>query len=336
MIDSVPSVPSPLTRAARACISRMGLASVAFFAATYATQLLVMVLAEALGAASLFDGVYAAWLLSIGSMYLVGLPVFLLILRPLAATPPDLRRLRPREFFVFFLVAYAVGYVCNLVATLLDTLLGTLIGATSSATAADMILDAPLWLVIAVPVILAPIVEEYLFRRVLIDRLLPYGQGLSILVSAILFSVYHGNLVQSVYTLAIGLILGYLYIATGRLAHCIFLHMLYNLLGTVPPLLLMRYVASPEEILAWTEEMLETMTPPPGLISAFLGYGVYLLLVGALVILGTVLFFWNIRRVRLFGPSCVIPRGERRYLLSSFGVLALALAFIGLLVLSYL
>lgn len=327
---------SPAAREARRRISRMGLATAAFFGATFAAQLLILALASLCGAPEALDGVYASWLLSLGTMYLVGLPVLLLVLRGVPAARPEPRRLRVRDFFVFFLVAYAASYLSNLIGSAIDSVIGGLLGATSSQTAVEMVKEAPLLLVIAIPVLFAPAVEELLFRRVLIDRLLPYGQGLSILVSAILFSVYHGNLVQSLYTFVIGLLLGYLYTATGRLRYCILLHMLYNFVGTVPALLLFRYVATPDELLLLVEQFIESGTLAPALLLGILAYGAYLLLVMAGVAAGAILFILHIRRVRLAPPAEPIPRAEWPRLFLSVGVLLLLLCFAALLVLSYL
>ena len=55
----------------------------------------------------------------------------------------------------------------------------------------------------------APVVEEIIFRGVVMRGLEPHGKRFAIMASAVLFGLFHGNLVQSPYAFAVGLILGY-------------------------------------------------------------------------------------------------------------------------------
>ena len=57
--------------------------------------------------------------------------------------------------------------------------------------------------------ILAPIGEELLFRGFLLRSLRPYGKRFAVLGSALLFGLFHGNLLQAPYALVVGLVLGY-------------------------------------------------------------------------------------------------------------------------------
>lgn len=56
----------------------------------------------------------------------------------------------------------------------------------------------------------APISEELLFRGYVLRSLRPYGKRFAILGSALLFGLFHGNLLQGPYAFLVGLILGYL------------------------------------------------------------------------------------------------------------------------------
>jgi len=57
---------------------------------------------------------------------------------------------------------------------------------------------------------LAPVSEELLFRGYVLRSLRPYGKRFAILGSALLFGLFHGNLLQGPYAFLVGLILGYL------------------------------------------------------------------------------------------------------------------------------
>lgn len=74
----------------------------------------------------------------------------------------------------------------------------------------------------------APIVEEIVFRGVIMRGLEPYGKRFAILASAVLFGLFHGNLVQSPYAFAVGLVFGYTAMEYS-IAWAMVLHMLNNL-----------------------------------------------------------------------------------------------------------
>lgn len=55
----------------------------------------------------------------------------------------------------------------------------------------------------------APLSEEILFRGLVLGTLRPYGKRFAIFGSAVLFGVFHGNLLQTPYAFCVGLLLGY-------------------------------------------------------------------------------------------------------------------------------
>jgi membrane protease YdiL (CAAX protease family) len=90
--------------------------------------------------------------------------------------------------------------------------------------------------------ILAPITEEILFRGLIQRSLLPFGKKFAILISSLTFGLFHGNLIQTPYAFAVGLVLGYV-AAEYNIIWAMVLHMinnlvlgdmLYRLLGSLP------------------------------------------------------------------------------------------------------
>ena len=57
--------------------------------------------------------------------------------------------------------------------------------------------------------LLAPFFEEILFRGLVLRTLRPFGKRFAILGSALLFGLFHGNLLQTPYAFLMGLVLGY-------------------------------------------------------------------------------------------------------------------------------
>ena len=78
--------------------------------------------------------------------------------------------------------------------------------------------------------IIAPFTEELFFRGIVLRGMLGnVNQGRAILISAVLFAIYHCNPYLFVPTFVIGLSLGYLYSRSGSIIPCIVMHAVYNL-----------------------------------------------------------------------------------------------------------
>ncbi len=82
--------------------------------------------------------------------------------------------------------------------------------------------------------ILAPVLEEMLFRGIILRAfLLQYSPVKAIILSALLFGLAHLNIYQFVVASLIGLLAGWLYERTHSLIPCIALHTFYNTCITV-------------------------------------------------------------------------------------------------------
>jgi len=77
-------------------------------------------------------------------------------------------------------------------------------------------------------VIIAPVFEEFWVRGIMYDELKPYGTGIAIIISSILFGLMHGSLYMLFYTTALGFALGYIRYATGSLFIVTILHAIVN------------------------------------------------------------------------------------------------------------
>ncbi len=85
-------------------------------------------------------------------------------------------------------------------------------------------------------VIMGPIFEELVFRKLLIDKLARYGTVLACVVSALVFGLYHGNFEQFFYAFFVGIILSYVYCVYGKIIYPIVLHIVLNAVGSFIPL----------------------------------------------------------------------------------------------------
>lgn len=76
--------------------------------------------------------------------------------------------------------------------------------------------------------ILAPLAEEILFRGYILRSLRPFGKRFAIFGSALLFGLFHGNLLQTPYAFLVGLILGYVTVEYS-VGWAILIHVFNNL-----------------------------------------------------------------------------------------------------------
>ena len=130
-------------------------------------------------------------------------------------------------------MCFPIMYVGSLIGTLLSAALHTLLGTEITNPLDSYIYGSNIWLAVLFMVLLAPVVEEFVFRKLIIDRVRPYGEGTAVLVSALTFGLFHGNLNQFFYAFGLGAMFAFIYVKTGRLRYPVFLHMFINLLGGV-------------------------------------------------------------------------------------------------------
>ena len=203
-------------------------------------------LAIALLASQLIQGVVMALPLGIDmqsnaflfgglSTALVALPVFFLFVKSLQQQLPQKHSLSVGAFFALVCISYACMVVGNMVGMGVNVLVspGSVDLVAQLATASGF---TPLTVVAFV--VLAPVFEELIFRKLLVDRVLPYGEWPAILLSGITFGLYHGNLTQFFYAALLGMMLAYVYIRTGNVLYTMGLHACVNFLGGVLPLLI--------------------------------------------------------------------------------------------------
>ena len=162
------------------------------------------------------------------------LPVMLLLTLKLPDLKPEKNSLSVGGFLALVCICYAAMIAGNIVGILINSILSpnsvNLIGdlATSSGLTLETVVAF---------VALAPVFEELVFRKVLVDRVLPFGEWPAILFSGITFGLFHGNLTQFFYAALLGMILAYVYIRTGNILYTMGIHACINFLGGVLPLL---------------------------------------------------------------------------------------------------
>ena len=77
-------------------------------------------------------------------------------------------------------------------------------------------------------VVIAPLFEEFWFRGMVLESLRPYGNGVAIFISALLFGLTHANFAQFFYAALMGIFLGYIAVSTKSVVATTIMHAIFN------------------------------------------------------------------------------------------------------------
>lgn len=218
--------------------------------------------------------------LSFLPLYLVAVPVFLLILKDVPSykvAKEHRQKLKATHFLTYMIIGFAAMYICNIISGLINLIIGAFKGEPV-VNPLETLINSNVWLNAFFIGILAPILEEFVFRGILINKLRVYGEGLCMFASGFTFALLHGNLSQMLYAFALGVLFAYIALKTGTILYTIIMHMIVNLLGSVvfPSLLL--------------------LNKPVVMIMA-------VTIVFSLIALGITLFIINIKKIKVLNSS---------------------------------
>lgn len=228
-------------------------------------------------------------------MYAVGFPVaFWIMRRGVAEQTIEKHSMSPLQILMAFFMSYAILMAGNIIGLLVTMGIGIVKGEPVINNLAEVVGSGNIWISAIYMVLLAPVFEEYLFRRLICNRVLPYGQGMAIAISGLLFGLFHGNFNQFFYAFFLGCFFAFIYVKTGRLRYTIILHMMVNFMGSVVGGLLLQNVD------------LEQISASGMIISAL-----YLLFVFGIVIAGAVLLLANLSKLKADTGEITIVKGKR-------------------------
>ena len=293
--------------------SRMGLM---FFLGTiviYAVQFIVSLLVQVLRPEWLMD-VNISMALSMIPMYLVGMPVLILLVKTVPAVKLEKRPMKAGHFVLAVIMTFAIMYVSNIIGNIFTAIIGLLQGGAVENVALDLISDLDLLWVFVYTVICAPFMEEYVFRKLIVDRTVRYGQGVAVLLSGFMFGLFHGNLNQFAYAFTLGMFLAFLYVKTGKLKLTIAIHMMVNFMGGVVSSLIMQMLDLEEYLRVTKSGDFTTMTEyvMENSLGLLLLMGFFLFVVAVVIAGGIMLIVFLVKKRFTFAPGEVtIPKGKR-------------------------
>ena len=118
------------------------------------------------------------------------------------------RKMTVGTFFKLLTVFLSAQLFAQLFSIALEWLLN-LVGLSATAALEAAAITSTGFSMFLYITILGPISEELLFRGFLLRMLKPWGKQTAILVSALVFGLFHGNIIQIPFAFLVGLVLGY-------------------------------------------------------------------------------------------------------------------------------
>ncbi len=196
-------------------------------------QILLIVILHQVAPSAAGQGWYTVAVSSI-PMYLVAMPLSYFLFRLGKPSAPTQRKKLPFGVLLGLLVVcFGISMLGGWLGNAVQAVVSALTGKSVVNPVETLTLNTPFWANLLFCGILAPVAEEIVYRKLVIDRLLPLGELPAVLLSGLLFGLIHGNFNQVFYATLFGFLAGFVYVYTGKLRYTIALHTAVNLVGGV-------------------------------------------------------------------------------------------------------
>lgn len=141
----------------------------------------------------------------------------------------------------FLLKAFMIQMGISMPATIIVGNIVRLLGLPTGSIGTEEIFGNQFFIYLIMLLLFNPIMEEVLFRKLVLDRLRALGDVPAVIISAGLFALphlYSQGIAQMLATFIIGIVWAYVRVKTGKLWPCMILHSLYNMYGCYLALLM--------------------------------------------------------------------------------------------------
>ena len=165
--------------------------------------------------------------------YVLPFPIIYFLMKKLEKQNLKKENITVKTFLLYLSVTFTLMWLGNIIGLGITTVIGGIFHTDISNPVQNLINSSDIWLNLILISIIGPIFEEIFFRKLLVDRTIKYGARVSIILSAVIFGFFHGNLSQFFYAFLLGGFFAYVYIKTGKIIYTIILHIIVNLMGSV-------------------------------------------------------------------------------------------------------
>ncbi|WP_314292386.1 CPBP family intramembrane glutamic endopeptidase [Leptotrichia massiliensis] len=130
--------------------------------------------------------------------------------------------LSKRDFNIYFALIFWINIALDFI-----------ISIVSKIYEQDFVIERPLYLHIVHAICIAPILEEIIFRGVIMNNLKKYGIKIAIISNSILFGLSHYNIDMIILAFFIGIVLSYV-ANRYSIKYSILMHILINMISKIP------------------------------------------------------------------------------------------------------
>ena len=243
-------------------------------------------------------------------MYAIAMPIMMLLIKTVPGKKIEKHKMNAGQMILAFFMGYAILYVSNIIGTFITLFIGILKGSAVENELTEIITGISPWLTLFFVVICAPVMEELIFRKLLVERTVKYGEGVAVLLSGLMFGLFHGNLNQFAYAFTIGMFFAFIFVKTGKIIYTIILHMIINFMGSEVSMWVLEK-SGIDRILETEGDMNAMMQVTMEILPQIFIVMLYFFLLIASVLTGIILLIVMRKRFTCRPGEVVLPKGKR-------------------------
>ncbi len=247
-------------------------------------------------------------------LYIIGMPLMIYFIRQIPAeTASEKKKMKISHWFVAFLMCYAGMNLANFAGQAVTSVISIFKQDTVDNVMGTFVSELHPGLTFLFTIICAPIFEEIIYRKLLVDRTVKCGEGTAVVLSGLMFGLFHGNLNQFIYTFFLGSFFAFIYVKTRNLLHVILLHMAVNFMAGFALNLVCDCSGYYELVQAAANGATEAELTALSMehMAGMLVLGIFGMAMIGMIIAGVVLFIVNRKKFVLTQQEVVLPKGKR-------------------------
>lgn len=183
-----------------------------------------------------YDSTYYGVVVTFLSVAGAGYPVFLAVIRRIPDTAGSQEgpvKLSFGQLLGVFFVCTSFMYISSTAGSLIGMLISGFKGSEIINPVEEFLENSNIFVQAIYTVLLGPIMEEYVFRKVLLNKVKRFGDLPAIMITAVAFGLTHLNLSQFIYGTTLGILFAYIALRTNTIRYTIIIHIMINLIGSV-------------------------------------------------------------------------------------------------------
>lgn len=272
-----------------------------------------MMIATMVGSISkkLVENNFVAFAITFGSMYLIGVPVADNVLKKKIVLTKEKRPMSLKQWIKYIPVTVLFVYIGSFAGEAITSFISMLVGKTPEDPVVAILSGSDIFVSLIFVGIIGPIVEEYIFRKQIINHTRMYGEKRAVIFSAFVFALFHGNLSQMFYAFTLGLVFGYVYIKTDDIKYSAGLHMFVNIISGV----LIGSVMDGVDLNVLDKGAASIMNSPD--LAKYVVFIIYLVIMIGLAITGVIIVYRNSKDITFNEPNIKLEKPFRTMYLNT-------------------